>query len=308
VTPVGGRWSLWKTTNGGLSWDSTGLYLPQASTETGWNNSLFMNSSRRWFGTGNSRIYYSTTSGTSWQVQSTSPEVNTYSIGFDTLSAYTGFAGGSSLLKTTNAGVNWVQITAPGSGNINGIVSQTQFLNGTWYVRGSSIFYSPNLGTGWITQFTASSGTYTHLSRTRATSFSGPGHMYATKTNGGISRGNLVVEGVKIISGEVPVSFRLYQNYPNPFNPATKIIFSLAKLSSSNIYDVRGAFVSLKVYDVQGIETAVLHDKIIQPGTYEADWDASDMASGIYYYRLIVIDPKSYSVIFSESKRMVLIK
>jgi hypothetical protein len=74
--PVGGRWSLWKSTNNGLNWDSSGLYLPESGAEHGWNNSMYCINGRIWFGTDNSRIYYSTNLGVSWNVQSTSPEIN----------------------------------------------------------------------------------------------------------------------------------------------------------------------------------------------------------------------------------------
>ena len=76
--PVGGRWSIWKSTNLGSSWDSTGMYLPQNGTETGYNNALYWNyspyvnpDSSIWFGTNNFRIYRSTNNGSSWIAQST---------------------------------------------------------------------------------------------------------------------------------------------------------------------------------------------------------------------------------------------
>ena len=40
--PVGGRWSLWKTINGGINWDSTGMFVPQNGTEAGWSNSVYL--------------------------------------------------------------------------------------------------------------------------------------------------------------------------------------------------------------------------------------------------------------------------
>lgn len=304
--PVGGRWSLWKTTNGGVNWDSVGVYLQQSGSEAGWNNSLFITGNRIWFGTNNTRIYYSSNYGINWIIQSTAPETNTYSIGLDTLSPYLGFSGGATLLKSTAAGINWTQISAPGTGNINGVATQTQFLPYTWYVRGNTVYYSPNQGSSWFTQYTSSSGNYTHIAKTRGLGSSSI--LYATKTNGGISRGNLFVEGVRLISNEIPQNFGLYQNYPNPFNPSTKIVFNLTKLQSINAGDIRGAFVALKVYDLLGKEVADLHNKVIQPGTYEAEWNASNMPSGMYFYRLIVSDLGSSKIVYSESRKMVLLK
>ncbi len=64
--PVGARWSLWKSTNGGVNWDSAGLYLAQAGTEAGWNNAMWLVGNNLWFGTNNTRVYYSTNFGSSW--------------------------------------------------------------------------------------------------------------------------------------------------------------------------------------------------------------------------------------------------
>lgn len=127
--PVGGRWSLWKTTNGGINWDSAGLYLPQAGSEAGWNNSLWIDSNKIWFGTNNTRIYHSTNYGNSWNVQSTSPEMNTYSMSFDDTAAVFGLTGGAALLRTTNSGTNWLSVTTTGTGNFNGLIVSTAFFN-----------------------------------------------------------------------------------------------------------------------------------------------------------------------------------
>ncbi len=64
--PAGGRWSLWKSTNKGLTWDSTGMYIPQAGSETGYPNSLAVRHNYILFGTNNSRIYRSTNNGINW--------------------------------------------------------------------------------------------------------------------------------------------------------------------------------------------------------------------------------------------------
>lgn len=306
--PVGGRWSLWRTTNGGITWDSTGLFLAQVGGEAGWNNSFWAFNNNYWFGTNSTKIYFSSNSGTNWTAQPTTPELNTYNVNFDTLG--NGFAGGTALVGTTNSGQNWSAVTLPGSGNIFGI-SRLRFTtqNWAWVARGNSVYFSNTGGSSWSTQYTSSAGSYSHLARHRGNpSFTGPGFMYATKSNGGISRANMLVEGVTIISNEIPQTFKVSQNYPNPFNPTTKITFDLAKIPSYSASDVRGAFVSLKVYNTLGKEVAVLHDKIIQPGSYVADWDASLMPSGMYFYSFVVSDPGSNAIIYKQSKKMILVK
>jgi len=306
--PVSTRWSIWKTTNGGVNWDSTGLYLPKAGVEAGWNSSLWMIDYAIWFGTNNSRIYYSSDFGASWVVQPTSPEINSYTIALNLNTQVIGLTGGATLLKTTNAGQNWNQVTTPSTGNFTGVAIIQSFVNSWWYVRGStSIYYSPISVNNWQIQYTAPAGTFNHISLSRTVIF-GPGMLYAVRSNGGITRGNLFIEGVKIISNEIPSGFKLFQNYPNPFNPQTKIKFYLPNLKILNPGEVRGALIRIKVYDLLGREIETLVDQITQPGVYEDTWDGSNYPSGIYYYHFSVIDPKYNTVEFSETKKMVLIK
>jgi len=84
------------------------------------------------------------------------------------------------------------------------------------------------------------------------------------------------IVGINIISTEIPKSYKLYNNYPNPFNPSTKIRFDIP-LSSH---------VTLKVYDILGRQVSQIFDLELKPGTYEAIWNADNIASGIYFYRL----------------------
>ena len=115
--------------------------------------------------------------------------------------------------------------------------------------------------------------------------------LYVLKTIDPIS-----VRGNSEITGE----FSLSQNYPNPFNPTTKIKFAVSGSSAAQTF--------LSVYDVLGKEVAVLVNQQLQPGTYEADWDASAYPSGVYYYKLQVA-PSTGSVRgFTDTKKMVLIK
>jgi hypothetical protein len=88
--PVGSRWSLWKTTNSGVTWDSTGLYLPQAGAEAGYNNCMSNGQNRIWFGTNNSRVYFSSNNGINWSIQNVSPETQITAIWFDENGSATG--------------------------------------------------------------------------------------------------------------------------------------------------------------------------------------------------------------------------
>ena len=85
--------------------------------------------------------------------------------------------------------------------------------------------------------------------------------------------------------------YRLYQNYPNPFNPTTKIGFRIADFG----------FVSLKVYNVLGKEVATLLNEEKSPGIYEIKWEATNIVSGVYFYKIQTGD-------FVQVKKMVLLK
>jgi len=95
-----------------------------------------------------------------------------------------------------------------------------------------------------------------------------------------------------------PENFELFQNYPNPFNPSTKIKFSIP-IGTLN-------YVSLKVYNVLGNEVATLVNKELPAGNYELEFDASDLTSGIYFYKLKVDFPEGQA--FIQTYKMVLLR
>ena len=117
--------------------------------------------------------------------------------------------------------------------------------------------------------------------------------------NGVIYGDTSMIVGINPISTGIPEYFDLKQNYPNPFNPVTKIKFDISGTSVAQTF--------LSVYDILGHEVAVLVNQQLQPGSYEADWDATIYPSGVYYYKLEVIDP-STPLRVTETKKMVLIK
>jgi len=91
-------------------------------------------------------------------------------------------------------------------------------------------------------------------------------------------------------------NFSLNQNYPNPFNPSTTIKYSIPAVQTDG-----GDFVTLKVYDILGHEVATLVNKQQKSGNYEVQFDAYNLTSGIYFYKLT-------TGTFSESRKMILIK
>jgi hypothetical protein len=102
----------------------------------------------------------------------------------------------------------------------------------------------------------------------------------------------------------VPTGYQLYQNYPNPFNPTTTIQFQLAE----------PATVSLKIYNMLGQEVAtVIDNQLLTDGTQEVDFNASNLASGVYFYRIVAQgaaneDDGTPGKYFAQAKRMLLVK
>jgi hypothetical protein len=84
------------------------------------------------------------------------------------------------------------------------------------------------------------------------------------------------VAGVDIVNGNNPQAYMLSQNYPNPFNPTTQIRYSVPQ----------SGYISLKVYNLLGVEVATLFAGVRQAGNYIAAFDGKELASGMYLYRL----------------------
>lgn len=97
--------------------------------------------------------------------------------------------------------------------------------------------------------------------------------------------------GISGNTSEIPASFELNQNYPNPFNPNTTIGFALPTEQN----------VKLEVFDMTGKSAGVLVNSDLKAGTYKFDFNASDLASGIYFYKLTAGS-------FVSTKKMILVK
>lgn len=264
------------------------------------------------------RILKSTNAGTNWYTIFTTygPPGTGDNVFFDIffINQNYGYASGKAdLYYTTNAGVNWIDISVnshvyterilflnsgtgynigayPPIDGLNGVVKKTTDSGLTWYTQLSvhagnyqSRFYGisfANINTGWVCG---------HI---------GGGVIYRT-TNGGVT-------AIEPISSQVPESYSLSQNYPNPFNPATKIKFAISP--SRGVSVGRGMFVKLLIYDMLGREVSVLVNEQLSQGIYEVSWDAGSYPSGVYFYKLSVRQAGSLAGDYSETKKMMLIK
>ena len=189
------------------------------------------------------------------------------------------------------------------SNNYEGFdVSDTDYTKVGYCEYASYNFVVPS-DTGWV-----NAGTMRVNESDRA-SLSDDGNMFVTADiensriipNGGavniydITLPDYVVHGANVTSveesNEIPASLELSQNYPNPFNPSTNISFELPQ----------SELVQLKVYNMLGQEVANLIDGRMNSGKHTVNFDASQLSSGVYIYRLVAGNQ-------SITKKMMLIK
>jgi hypothetical protein len=93
------------------------------------------------------------------------------------------------------------------------------------------------------------------------------------------------------IEVNTPSEYSLEQNYPNPFNPVTTISYSIKE----------NGLVTMKIFDILGTEVKTLISEEQQSGNYKVEYDASSIASGIYFYTLQAGE-------FVSTKKMILLK
>jgi photosystem II stability/assembly factor-like uncharacterized protein len=116
-------------------------------------------------------------------------------------------------------------------------------------------------------------------------------YIYFAGTIGSGVLRKVVITSIENIENNFPSKFVMEQNYPNPFNPVTIIHYSIPQQSS----------VTLKVYDVLGNEIATLVDEYKPAGSYEVDFNANKLSSGVYFYKL-------QAGSFVETKKMILLR
>ena len=95
----------------------------------------------------------------------------------------------------------------------------------------------------------------------------------------------------RLSNSNIPHTLQLYQNYPNPFNPSTIIEFTLPK----------SEFVELKVFNILGKEVSTLVSRKLNSGNHRYTFDGKNLASGVYFYRLVAGD-------FREVKKMIIMQ
>ncbi len=335
---AGDSTTILKTTNCGLNWavKKTGVYGFLKDISQVDNNVLFATGYYNIFITYVPILLKSTDNGNTWF--DSPPPINNILLSVRFINAQTGFLGSFAphIFKTTNGGNNWVEKSMQDYGSgirdiyfIDGgtgfistaerYIHKTTDYGETWsyypymdtrdlkrftFINSSTgflaagggsivgdiacLYYTTNTGVNWIKKILEFAG----VERIFTVAFSNENTGYVCGQNGLLMKttnGGIVFSEKKYST--IPEYFSLEQNYPNPFNANTIIRFQ--------INDSR--FVRLKVFDIQGREVATLVNENLQPGKYEVTFDAGNLPSGIYFYRLSAGD-------FSETRKLVLLK
>jgi hypothetical protein len=213
-------------------------------------------------------IFVSSNGGNTWQ-QPDSTVTYVEVVGVNAGERYAGTYG-SGAFRSTDFGVHWIQVN---NGLTDWDVETFAFtawhvFAGTW---GGGVCRSTDHGLNWTAINTGFGYNYVGCLLV-ADSF-----LYAG-ANDGVWRRPLsqILVGVDDDAPRQPTEFSLEQNYPNPFNPKTNITFHIANVD----------IVTLAIYDVLGREVATLVNEVRHPGTYTVDFDASELSSGVYIYRM----------------------
>jgi len=238
-------------------------------------------------------IFKSTDGGESWLQVSASP------VGMLAVKAngYI-FAGaiGEGIRRSTDGGSTWVQVNnGLGDSYQRGITLLWVGSKGEIYAgsgRGQ-VFRSTNDGDSWLLLGAGLAGVWV-----LSLAVDSSGYLFAGTEGAGVFRSTQPVTGIAETGVWMRRSFVLNQNCPNPFNPSTTISFDIPQQSH----------VKLVVYDVLGREVRTLVDEEKEPGRYSVTFDASDLPTGVYLYRLSVSGGPGQASSFSEMRKMLVVR
>jgi photosystem II stability/assembly factor-like uncharacterized protein len=289
-SPLGGKWIVLKTIDGGNTWQNMETAPPEDSLTSiiqGYYGPLILrpagvqlSGDMISFGSVSGMVYHSTNLGTTW---------NDYPVGksdfilsalhFNSLnigmagSGFIAYVTAGLTSNTTDGGISWNSESPVSTKNVTCI---SGLGNEFWATTGGSIAYTKNNGQAW--------------------SFSTPGHWGSVPLNAlSFSPNSIQLNGWAVGNSglilhyqrggatsvlrdgqSLPTTYSLSQNYPNPFNPSTIISYQLP---------INGN-VSLKIFNSLGQVVETLINKEMPAGSYTQQWNAAGMPSGIYFYTL----------------------
>ncbi len=237
------------------------------------------------------RILHTTNGGINWEEQNYSLNGFFSGVSFSnalhgTIIGYDFDEAKGIIIHTTNGGNTW-NLKNDNLNNYNPVYYDIEFLDslsGIIIGRNGLIIQTSDGGLTWNKR---ESGTNNDLYKV---TLLGNNKFFITASWETILKGDIVTS-VDEFENTIPNKFELSQNFPNPFNPSTKINYSVPQIS----------FVTLKVYDILGKEVSTLVNEEKTIGNYEINFDANNLSSGVYFYRMQAGE-------FSETKKFILLR
>jgi hypothetical protein len=287
--PRNGYWEIYTTSDGGANWErvpSANIPAPAVQDFTGDGLARSGTNNCFWFNSSSCSVYRTTEKGMNWSVSRNIFPSSAYfvEIAFkDHLNGLVISYFGDEINKvtrTTNGGVNWASLPAPLSPPSTVWINYVPGTRGTYFVTAHKnigypeqsspgSMYTPDDGLTWIQVDTLPHGPASFVSNKVGWSSGCGDTIY--KWNG-YSLGI----GEEYSHQHLNITATLNQNYPNPFSSSTLIHFK-TRVSS---------YVILKVYDLLGSEVGTLVNEEKSAGSYDINFRADGLRSGIYYYRL----------------------
>ena len=303
---AGNPFYLYKTTNGGVDWILTNP--PGVINNFGLLNAAFA-IDEQFYGfqlininTNTADSYITSNGGNNWFTGGETMPLFNYGSGEDIVfndDKLTGIMISIDYLpnikRTTDGGVNWETVNTlsdiSGSCNASWVSgTNTVFICADNSTSNKNILRSDDGGSNWVSQSTNPIQNIKEMDNVR---YDNIVVLYSASSSGEILKSRQTIQpvGVEEIGSSILNDFLLLQNYPNPFNPSTKITYSIPNKS----------FVTLKVYDPLGSVVAELVSEEKEAGKYEIEFNASDLSSGVYIYRL-----SANEVVFT--RKMILLR
>ncbi len=301
---------IYKSTNSGDTWAQINSGLG-TDASTVWeitidpNNSNILYAGTNAMGAGGA-LYKSSDAGNNWNKLSSFPTFDIFVIKIDksTGNIFVGatdnydYNSDGGLFKSSDEGNTWTKIfdnsrpadveIDPGNPNNIYVMAPAWFLFNSTFQPG--IFFSSDGGSSWA-NITDNLG---HLAgKFIKLNPHNPNQLFLGSDGGDVwVRDNVTSVTINDV---IPTDFSLLQNYPNPFNPSTTISYQIPYQSK----------VTLKIYDVLGREAKTLVNEEQPAGNYKVNFDASRLASGVYFYRITATGGASS---FVQTKKMILMK